>query len=569
MSHRASVAVQVIAKQIKSSQLGEIVIGNDVNVAVHDTERTVLWPTEEVKSQHKKLTAADALLLAAALETLTGIETLTISGNQDITGGIGPPVAREHGGQMEGWHAICNVLKDASALQKMTSLDLSDCGLNNFALATLAPALGRSVGTHGLQALEELNLSNNDALTGKVLDRKLIGSSDLGSLKAANVPWIYGHELKGWDDMLVALSFSKVKTLAVENCNLGDAAFKILATRVKAMTELDSLSIWRNKLSLASAEHMYKALWHKGEVQARIRIRTLIFGSDPKIRPVRANADTPRRVKTYSLDSYSGWDFSPPMTEQGERGPARIKGGVAKQLPAGEQPEWGDALLLVAAIATSSDYGGRLLQPPRSSNLRKLDLRGIPLIYQAKKMLGEDVVLHSQLTWLACELGGKEHVFDAAVDMLDLNHKGCDTSLLPEDMYVIAAWLAHNPQTDDRRKVVYCHILDLSFNKDLVGVEAEYRKDVPAKSQIEPWLRFCDALTNSPVASLSLDLTGLGHPATVDPLACALEVMENVSKCYVHDNPIQQNELYWLESKGNGGTHSHKLPFYELFSGHS
>ena len=104
---------------------------------------------------------------------------------------------------------------------------------------------------------------------------------------------------------------------------------------------------------------------------------------------------------------------------------------------------------------------------------------------------------------------------------------------------------------------------------DLVGVEAEFRKDVPAKSQIEPWLRFCDALTNSPVASLSLDLTGLGHPATVDPLACALEVMENVSKCYVHDNPIQQNELYWLESKGNGGTHSHKLPFYELFSGHS
>ena len=121
---------------------------------------------------------------------------------------------------------LCNVLKDASALQKMTSLDLSDCGLNNFALATLAPALGRSVGTHGLQALEELNLSNNDALTGKVLDRKLIGSSDLGSLKAANVPWIYGHELKGWDDMLVALSFSKVKTLAVENCHLGDAAFK-------------------------------------------------------------------------------------------------------------------------------------------------------------------------------------------------------------------------------------------------------------------------------------------------------------------------------------------------------
>ena len=53
------------------------------------------------------------------------------------------------------------------------------------------------------------------------------------------------------------------------------------------------------------------------------------------------------------------------------------------------------------------------------------------------------------------------------------------------------------------------------------------------------------------------------------PLACALEVMENVSKCYVHDNPIQQNELYWLESKGNGGTDSHKLPFYELFSGHS
>ena len=100
-------------------------------------------------------------------------------------------------------------------------------------------------------------------------------------------------------------------------------------------------------------------------------------------------------------------------------------------------------------------------------------------------------------------------------------------------------------------------------------VEAEFRKDVPAKSQIEPWLRFCDALTNSPVASLSLDLTGLGHPATVDPLACALEVMENVSKCYVHDNPIQQNEQYWLESKGNGGTHSHKLPFYELFSGHS
>ena len=158
--------VQVIAKQIKSSQLREIVIGNDVNVAVHDTERTVLWPTEEVKSQHKKLTAADALLLAAALETLTGIETLTISGNQDITGGIGPPVAREHGGQMEGWDAICNVLKDASTLLKMTSLDLSDCGLDNFALATLAPALGRSVGTHGLQALEEQNLMDN-SLNGK------------------------------------------------------------------------------------------------------------------------------------------------------------------------------------------------------------------------------------------------------------------------------------------------------------------------------------------------------------------------------------------------------------------
>eukprot|EP01045_Picozoa_sp_COSAG04_P002010 COSAG04_NODE_70_length_29153_cov_152.225683_3_plen_574_part_00 len=569
---------QAIAKQIKLSQLCEIVIGNDVSVAVHDTERIVLWAADEMKSQHRELTAADALLLAAALETLTGIETLTIRGNQDITGGVGPPVAREHGGEMEGWDAICNVLKDVNMLPLMTSLDLSNCGLNEVALATLAPALGRSDGSHGLQALEELNLSNNDALMGKELDRKLLGAVDVGSLKAANVPWIYGYELEGWNEMLVALSFSKVKTLAVENCHLSDTAFKILATRITAIPKLDTLSIWRNKLSLPSAEHLCKALWHR-EVQDQVKIGTLIFGSDPKLRPVRSGDDTPRCVRTYSLDT-ERLDFSPPMPERGsdppsrkgwgtnELGQARIKGGVAKQLPTGEQPEWGDALLLVAAIATSSDFAGTLLRPAGSSKLRTLDLRGIPLAYQAKVMLGEEVIRHSQLKWFACELSCKDHVFDASNEDLLLSHKHCSKSLQPEDLYVIAAWLAHNPRTDDAKirghegSNVYCTTLDLSFNDDIVGVDAAFRHDLPSKSQIEPWQRLCDALRGSPVASLLLDETGLGHPHAVSPLGRALQEMRYVKACSVEGNPIARSELKLLESRQNGGP----MPLtYELY----
>eukprot|EP01043_Picozoa_sp_COSAG02_P043068 COSAG02_NODE_3719_length_6328_cov_1.834163_5_plen_230_part_00 len=203
----------------------------------------------------------------------------------------------------------------------------------------LAPVLRRS---GAIAHLEDLALSDNDALTGKELDTSALGGiriEDLDEHLASSL-WTRGGNILGWKAMLKALTFSKLRGLYVDNCQLGDDAFYILAHAMKNMTELRELSIWRNRLSVKAAEYMGQALRHYGKVDARVKLQRLIFGSDPKRRPVRSGDGKFAGEKESGLQLYSyvthELDFSPPVpTEGGQRdgwdvkdlGVARIRGG--------------------------------------------------------------------------------------------------------------------------------------------------------------------------------------------------------------------------------------------------
>ena len=132
----------------------------------------------ETSPASELLSAADAIMLAPIIETLPAIEVVSLRGNLDITGTTGPLHARQHGHEMAGWNALCESWTDPSVLPELKKLDLSKCGLNNFALEKLAPVLSRMDRRTGTVVhLEELALSDNDAVTGKELDARAVGNA--------------------------------------------------------------------------------------------------------------------------------------------------------------------------------------------------------------------------------------------------------------------------------------------------------------------------------------------------------------------------------------------------------
>lgn len=329
---------QALAKHIKTSNLREIVLGNDVPLAVHDPDRKILLTTQQKGdcpkifggTRHVKgappsgaelLTAADAVMLAPILETLPGIEILSLRGNLDITGGVGPRNVREYGHEMVGWDALCESWTDPGVLPNLKKLDLGKCGLNNVALEKLAPVLMRK---DTVEDLQELALSDNDAITGKEMDKKVLGNVNIEDVDAelAEMLWVRGNNINGWKKVLDAVTHSNLKALYVDNCMLGDDAFRILADHINNMLELRELSIWRNKLSIKAARGLGQALLWQGTNHKRVKLQRLIFGSDPGLRPIRSGDGVTDKGHTESgLQCYShtthDFDFSPPVPESG------------------------------------------------------------------------------------------------------------------------------------------------------------------------------------------------------------------------------------------------------------
>ena len=586
-------SAQVFAKHIKSSQLREIVLGHDVPFAVHDTERKVLLTSQErdstpkvfvstrnIKGQTSSgselLSAADAVVLAPIIETLPAIEVVSLRGNLDITGGTGPPQARQYGQEMAGWNALCESWTDPAVLPNLKKLDLSRCGLNNFALEKLAPVLRR---TGAVAQLEELALSDNDALTGKELRTSALGSVPIENLSRDLVEdlWIRGGNIMGWKTMLNALTFSHLRGLHVDNCRLGDDAFYILAHTMKHMTELRELSIWRNRLSLKAAEYMGEALRHYSKVNARVKLQRLIFGSDPKRRPVRSGDTTESGLQTYAYSTRE-LDFSPPTPEEGGKregwssddlnaarilGGGRLVAGMASHFPVfpyngGDTPsadnvEYGDGLLLVYAIFTTADNGPDVRTP---SHLQSLDLTCIPLNTQAKQLLGQ-VVEASCLRSLKLVLGSREAVFEASDEAtdLDLSH----SHMHSDDLFILTGWLAHNPQVNPKRIRPKVKRLALNHNSNLI---THTQLGVPEPA----WGAFCAVLEATDIVTVELDATRLGHPAAVQPLAEAMQMMSQVTVLSVKGNPMQPDVLTTLQSSNKGGP-SHRIAFFELHWG--
>ena len=584
-------SAQVFAKHIKSSKLQQIVLGHDVPFAVHDTERKMLLTMAErdstpkifVETRNMKgqtssgsdlLSAADAVLLAPIIETLPALEVVSLRGNLDITGATGPRQARQHGQVMAGWNALCESWTEPSVLPNLKKLDLSKCGLNNFALEKLAPVLRR---TGAVVDLEELDLSGNDALTGKELNTRTIGAVRVEDLNEHLVSslWTRGGNILGWKAMLQALTFSKLRRLYVDSCHLGDDAFIILAHAMKNMTELLELSIWRNRLSVKAAEHMGQALCHYGKVNARVKLQRLIFGSDPKRRPVRSGDGKESGLRLYS-DRTRELDFSPPIpTEGGQRdgwdakdlnvarirGGGRLIGGIIDGFPVypyrrgdaqlEDDVAYGDGLLLVYSIFTTADNGPQVQSPSR---LQSLDLTCIPLNTQAKRLLGE-VVASSCLQKLMLVLGSKRAAFDAAEEELDLS----SSSMWPDDVYVLTGWLAHNPQVNPKRTTPLVKRLALNHNQNMIS---DTQLGVPDTA----WKPFCEVLGAADIVTVELNATRLEHPKAVEPLAQAMQTMPEVTVLSVKGNRISPDVLTTLESSNRGGP-LHRVAFFELHSG--
>jgi hypothetical protein len=588
---------QALAKHIKSSKLQQIVLGHDVPFAVHDAERKLLLTTEEkdatskvfvstrnlkgaTSSGSELLSAADAVMLAPILETLPAVEVVSLRGNLDITGGTGPIHARQYGQEMIGWNALCKSWTDPSVLPNLKKLDLSKCGLDNYALEQLAPVLQRK----GTEAqLEELALSDNDALIGKEMDKKALGSVKLEevSKQLAESLWVRGGNITGWKSVLRSLTYSKIRALYVDNCRLGDHAFHILSKDMTNMSELRELSIWRNKLSLKAAGYMGEALMHHGKVNSRVKLQRLIFGSDANLRPVRnGDGEGPGGVTESGLQTYShvshDFDFSPPtdgvtdgLNQARIAGGGRLVGGSAngfpvypydgQNAPSPDNVEYGDGLMLVYAIYTSADNRGAA-----KSHLHSLDLRCIPLNTEAKKLLGQ-VVEHSCLRKLSIVLGQREASFDVGnrdssadsqgVETLDLSHH----QLQSDDLYVLTGWLAHDPQCNSRRKTPKIKRLCLNHNMSMIN-NTELADPGPA------WAPFCKVLGASDIVTVELDLTRLGHPRAVAPLAEAMRMMSEVTVLSVKGNDIAPEVLTTLESSSKGGP-PHRISFFELHSG--
>ena len=68
------------------------------------------------------------------------------------------------------------------------------------------------------------------------------------------------------------------------------------------------------------------------------------------------------------------------------------------------------------------------------------------------------------------------------------------------------------------------------------------------------------------IVTVELDATRLGHPAAVQPLAEAMQMMSQVTVLSVKGNPMQPDVLTTLQSSNKGGP-SHRIAFFELHWG--
>ena len=87
----------------------------------------------------------------------------------------------------------------------------------------------------GGAAMTELNLSDNDAITGKRVNDE-------------RTAYVYGEQLEGWQALCSSLSASSIASVNVSGCGLTSVAINPLAEAIKVMAAVTSLNLDSNDL---------------------------------------------------------------------------------------------------------------------------------------------------------------------------------------------------------------------------------------------------------------------------------------------------------------------------------